>query len=771
MPQLTAGSTVAGRFRLLRLLGRGGHAEVWAAEDGAEARPVALKIAGDEAADAQLLRAGFLQARALVHPGILRPLEFIDGPPACVVMPRVEGGDLGQLRGAGWRSVLAALLDVAEALDHAHRQGIVHRDLKPANVLHEADGRWLISDFGTAAGDRGGTLPAMSPQQLDGAPPAVADDVYALGAMACELLAGEPLFHPAVDAMRIRSEAPRIPMTDLGGAALPAALRALLAATLDKDAARRPASAAALRASLAAILDDAQAALQANDPAAAGGILAVARRATAQAPAAAGPPRRRGLPAAAVYGGLALLLVVAVLVIGFLPDWLRARAPRVAPPAAPVPAASPAVAAESAATSNPPPASAQPVSSAELDGALGEFLRLDDELKKAGVERWGGADWTALREQVQAADAAYRGRDLAAALAGYRSATTLGRALLASAPRRLADALAAGEAGLLAGRQAEATAGFTAALAVDPGNAAARRGLERAGHLDQLLALLSRAQAAEGAGQRVQALELYRQAASLDPASAPAGEGVTRLSRAVARDSYETQMARGLAEQAAGRSGAARAAFTAALQAQPGDAAAQAALAQLDADSKLAQLAARQAEARAFEQAERWGDAARSYEAMLGVDANLVAAREGQERVRARLDLDTRLRAAIANADHFNDDAVLAAARSLLATARETAKETPQPGPLLSGQVAELERLVSVGATPVPVQLESDNLTEVTIFKVGRLGAFSTRTLALRPGTYTAVGARAGYRDVRRSFRVAPGGAQPPVVVRCEDAI
>ncbi len=766
MPQLTAGSTVAGRFRLLRLLGRGGHAEVWAAEDGAEARPVALKIAGDEAADAQLLRAGFLQARALVHPGILRPLEFIDGPPACVVMPRVEGGDLGQLRGAGWRSVLAALLDVAEALDHAHRQGIVHRDLKPANVLHEADGRWLISDFGTAAGDRGGTLPAMSPQQLDGAPPAVADDVYALGAMACELLAGEPLFHPAVDAMRIRSEAPRIPMTDLGGAALPAALRALLAATLDKDAARRPASAAALRASLAAILDDAQAALQANDPAAAGGILAVARRATAQAPAAAGPPRRRGLPAAAVYGGLALLLVVAVLVIGFLPDWMRGRQPLVTAAAPPEPAIVSPPAAPAAAD-----ATAAPVAVAEVDAALGEFLRLDDDLKKAGADRWGGSDWSALRSQAQAADSAYRDRDLAAALAGYRSATTLGRGLLASAPQRLATALAAGEAALLAGSQAEATAGFTTALALAPDNAAARRGLARAARLDQLLALMSRAQVAESAGQRAQALDLYRQAATLDPAWAPAGAGVARLSQAVARDNYETQMARGLAEQSAGRSAAARAAFTAALQARPGDATAQAALAQLDADSKLAQLAAQQAEARGFAQAERWADAVQRYEAMLGVDPNLVAAREGREQARARLDLDTRLRAAIGNTDHFNDDAVLAAARELLADARATLTATVQPAPVLAGQVAELERLVRVGAIPVPVLLESDNLTEVTIFKVGRLGAFNSRILELRPGTYTAVGARPGYRDVRRSFRVAPGGGQAAVVVRCEDAI
>lgn len=761
---------MAGRFRLLRLLGSGSHSTVWAAKDGQAARPVALKIATKDASAASLLRAGFEQARALVHPGILRPLEFIEGPPACVVMPCVEGGDLGQLRGAGWRVVLAALLDVADALDHAHRQGIVHRDLKPANVLREADGRWLISDFGTAAWDSGGTLPAMSPQQLDGAPPAVSDDVYGLGALAYELLVGVPLFYPDTSVVRIRGERPAIPATDLSGAALPPALRNLLAATLDKDPARRPASAAAWRAALAGILADAPAdALAdalADAPAAGESILAVARRATEQALPAAPPARRHGLPAVAVYGGLALLLVVAVLVIGFLPDWMRGRQPLVTAAAPPEPATLSPPAAPAAAD-----ATAAPVAVAEVDAALGEFLRLDDDLKKAGADRWGGSDWSALRSQAQAADSAYRDRDLAAALAGYRSATTLGRGLLASAPQRLATALAAGEAALLAGSQAEATAGFTTALALAPDNAAARRGLARAARLDQLLALMSRAQVAESAGQRAQALDLYRQAATLDPAWAPAGAGVARLSQAVARDNYETQMARGLAEQSAGRSAAARAAFTAALQARPGDATAQAALAQLDADSKLAQLAAQQAEARGFAQAERWADAVQRYEAMLGVDPNLVAAREGREQARARLDLDTRLRAAIGNTDHFNDDAVLAAARELLADARATLTATVQPAPVLAGQVAELERLVRVGAIPVPVLLESDNLTEVTIFKVGRLGAFNSRILELRPGTYTAVGARPGYRDVRRSFRVAPGGGQAAVVVRCEDAI
>jgi hypothetical protein len=69
------------------------------------------------------------------------------------------------------------------------------------------------------------------------------------------------------------------------------------------------------------------------------------------------------------------------------------------------------------------------------------------------------------------------------------------------------------------------------------------------------------------------------------------------------------------------------------------------------------------------------------------------------------------------------------------------------------------------------VQLVSDNVTDVTVFKVGRLGVFNSQELSLRPGVYVAVGNRPGYRDVRVEFRVAPEIEMDPVVVQCEERI
>ena len=92
-------------------------------------------------------------------------------------------------------------------------------------------------------------------------------------------------------------------------------------------------------------------------------------------------------------------------------------------------------------------------------------------------------------------------------------------------------------------------------------------------------------------------------------------------------------------------------------------------------------------------------------------------------------------------------------------------------GPRLAGQRDELLRLLKRAATPVAVELVSDNMTAVSIYKVGVLGSFGNTALDLRPGKYVALGVRQGYRDVRVEFRVAPEIDMQPVEVVCREPI
>jgi serine/threonine protein kinase len=170
----------------------------------------------------------------------------------------------------------------------------------------------------------------------------------------------------------------------------------------------------------------------------------------------------------------------------------------------------------------------------------------------------------------------------------------------------------------------------------------------------------------------------------------------------------------------------------------------------------------------ALEEREEWGAAAAEYEAALGVDAHVTFALEGRARAAARASLSDGLERHARSAHRLSAEAVACEAEALL----ERARGMESPGPRLQAQMAALEQALAAARTPVAVAIESDGLTEVAVSRVGRLGTLTRRTLTLRPGVYTAVGSRPGYRDVRRQFTLSPGGAAVVVVVvRCEEAI
>jgi hypothetical protein len=149
------------------------------------------------------------------------------------------------------------------------------------------------------------------------------------------------------------------------------------------------------------------------------------------------------------------------------------------------------------------------------------------------------------------------------------------------------------------------------------------------------------------------------------------------------------------------------------------------------------------------------------------LDSTVAAAQEGIARVSPRSSLNEQLELYLTQPERLFSQPVRAAARDTLARAGSI----QNPGPVLQKQVATLKDWLVRADVPVPVALHSDNLTQVTIYRVGQLGTFAERSLELVPGSYTVVGTRPGYRDVRREINVRPGAASEPVVIRCEDRI
>ena len=207
--------TLAGRYHIIRQLGQGGMGAVWLAEDlQLDNRKVAIKmlptiIVQDKRAYQQL-KGEALVSLKLIHPNIvtLRAFEENDGAPF-LVMDYIEGRTLNDYLAVKGKlseeETIKLLKPIAAALDYAHGEKVVHRDIKPSNILIRNDGHPFILDFGIAreiqesmtrmtGGTISGTLLYMAPEQLRGAPPKPAQDVYSFSAMAYECLTGQPPF-------------------------------------------------------------------------------------------------------------------------------------------------------------------------------------------------------------------------------------------------------------------------------------------------------------------------------------------------------------------------------------------------------------------------------------------------------------------------------------------------------------------------------------------------------------------------------------------------
>ncbi|MEV5964170.1 serine/threonine-protein kinase [Kribbella sp. NPDC051952] len=263
------GEILAGRYRLVTLLGRGGAGEVWQAEDTVLARQVAVKLLrrleGDPMDAVERFRAEAQSAARLMHPNVIATYDVgSEGEHVFLVMELVSGPDLAKLmRSAGLPSadlVEDIAVQGARALDAAHAAGIVHRDVKPANLLLAPDGTLKITDFGIAkrAGNETtglgvllGTAAYVSPEQVRGEPATPASDWYSFGCVLHELLAGTPPFTgPTVDTvMRQHLDTPPPPITRTD---VPAELANLVTHLLAKNPADRPSSADEVTALLTA---------------------------------------------------------------------------------------------------------------------------------------------------------------------------------------------------------------------------------------------------------------------------------------------------------------------------------------------------------------------------------------------------------------------------------------------------------------------------------------------------------------------------------------
>ncbi|MBW3603675.1 MAG: protein kinase [Actinobacteria bacterium] len=260
------GDMLVDRYELRSRLGRGGMAEVFRAYDHRLSREVAVKVLADDLlADARSVDRFDREARSaasLNHPNIVNVYDAIsDGDTHAIVMELMQGPTLadvierdGPLEPA---EAVRIGIGIADALQAAHDRGLVHHDVKPRNVLFDNDGSLKVTDFGIARAASSdittvqGSPPYLAPEQARGGQSDRRSDIYALGCVLFEMLAGRPPFEgdssSAVIMAHIDEPVPRLSSLRPG---VPRELETIVTRALDKDPDQRFDSPAAMRAAL-----------------------------------------------------------------------------------------------------------------------------------------------------------------------------------------------------------------------------------------------------------------------------------------------------------------------------------------------------------------------------------------------------------------------------------------------------------------------------------------------------------------------------------------
>ena len=407
------------------------------------------------------------------------------------------------------------------------------------------------------------------------------------------------------------------------------------------------------------------------------------------------------------------------------------------------------------------------LSRGKAEQALQAFLRTRARLELANVAIWGEPEWS------QAVDGANRGNDLftqrqfALAAEAFLASTDLLLALESGKGQRMISALDSGWQALGNDESVTAAGFFEIAKAIDPGSQDALDGLERAQVRPDLLRLMADGDFARSNDDLPGAQAVYLEAVALDGAYEPAQAALRDITAEINRRAFRDAMSRALGALQAEQLDTAEAALQQAAILEPDSEVV------LNTRQELAQtrqklwLEGQRRAVATAESNEDWPAAVSIYRQVLARMPQAAFARQGLVFAGDRERLHQQL-------DHYLDDPARLYSdqpRSNAEELLESVGSPPATETVLTDKADQLRKLIETATTPRLVTLQSDGLTSVQIYHVGRLGQFATRQLELRPGTYTVVGSRPGYRDVRQTLTVTPGSEQSALDIRCEERI
>ncbi len=479
------------------------------------------------------------------------------------------------------------------------------------------------------------------------------------------------------------------------------------------------------------------------------------------------PPAPSNKPSPFLWAGLGVLAIISLFVVFVLPTIVSEYELPLERRAENSVQSTPQVAATAATTISPFEEAQRARQRKDAQDVLGELLEQQRELENRKVSEWGQADYAAALEQAGTGDEYYRNQEFLLARDSYASARDSLIQILDSIPVMLSQTLIDAQKALEEGNSTLAQEKFALALVLDADSEAADVGIARARTLDEVSTLVKTADQLAEDGALEAASSNYQQALNLDSYNDYARQKIDEVARRITENEFARIMSAGYTLLESGEPEAAIAEFQRAAAVGINGEQAAAAITQAENDIANVEINRLRGLIAAAEADESWQQAVDEYAKVLAIDSNLVFAIEGRDYATKRAQLDLLLVGYITNPERLAEDPVFQETRDVYFTGRAI----ESPGPKLQEQLDQLEVFLESSQVPVDVQLVSDNLTEVTLLRVGSLGTFQQQTLSLKPGIYVAVGKRVGYREVREDFTVGFGKTPDSVVVSCNEPV
>ncbi|QMU61986.1 MAG: hypothetical protein GKR92_09890 [Gammaproteobacteria bacterium] len=403
----------------------------------------------------------------------------------------------------------------------------------------------------------------------------------------------------------------------------------------------------------------------------------------------------------------------------------------------------------------------------QAEELLLEIIGKQKFLENKAVKKWANEEFKIALEQGSRGDEHFRKQAYQQSIAAYEDAAAILMDLERQVEPTLTEHLAKGGLALTQAEKDTAIIHFELAKSIDTSNTQAINGLRRAETIKELYALLVQGGKYEAANRFVDAKTIYQQATDLDPLSPEAKTALDRVSNRLAQNEFNRLINQGYTLLKKHQYSDARTAFTTAQKLAPNSEKPKQGIVAIEQAIRNERLSALAAEAQHFENIQDWSNAIESYQQMLTLSSNLPSALQGLERSRQRETILARLDEHINNKLRLGSDQIANKAKRLL----EEISSINNPGSKIEQSAATLSELIKLADQPVSITLQSDNQTDIVIFKVGKYGKFNQRSIELKTGKYTIVGSRAGFRDVRKVLTVSSDMSSKIISVQCDEPI